>query len=206
MNASAIGYKNAAVALVMANALAVLLVALTAIDRQPPPVPVDQPPIIVLTEAEGFTFETGSAEIPERFAGSLTDDIIPQIADIARLYDCDVIEVIGHTDGQPVQSDSNLDAELMTVIGDRPVTLVPGSNVDLGLLRAWAVARVLRANRRLTGLSVAVYSAGQMLAPDGSYAKAGDFSSVPERRRIEIRVRRSPGPPTPSGATETPSD
>lgn len=204
MSAATIGYKNAAVALVMANALAVLLIALTAIERPPPPNPADQPPIIVLTEAAGFTFATGSAEIPDRFARSLTEVIIPQIADIAGLYGCDVIEVIGHTDGQRVQSDSNLDSELMSVIGGRPATLVPGSNVDLGLLRAWAVARVLRSSPRLNGLSVAVYSAGQMLAPDGSYAQAGDFSSVPERRRIEIRVRRSPGSPPP--AAETRSD
>ena len=206
MSSRTIGYKNAAVALVMANALAVLLVALVAIEREPPAIQPDQPPIIVLTEAEGFTFATGSAEIPEGFARSLTEVIIPQITHIARMYDCDVIEVIGHTDGQRVQSDSNLDSELMSVVGGDPATLVPGSNVDLGLLRAWAVARVLRAHAGLDDLSVAVYSAGQMLAPDGTYARAGDFSSVPERRRIEIRVRRSPDGLSTTGAMGRRSD
>jgi outer membrane protein OmpA-like peptidoglycan-associated protein len=173
----------------MSNALAVLLIA----SVIPAGAGNDQPPIITLSETEGFTFPVGSAAISPQFVHSLEQVIGPRLLQLAMEYDCDVIEVIGHTDGQSVRSASNLDTELMSAVaGELGVEgLAPGSNADLGLMRAWAVARVLTSQKGLSEFRIAAYSAGQMLRPDGSHAVSGDHQDVPERRRIEIRIRRS---------------
>ena len=73
------------------------------------------PPIITLSEANGHYFDTGSAVLSEDFlkalSGSVIDELLRNIADYP---DVNVIEVIGHTDEQPlVHRPSNLDDMLM---------------------------------------------------------------------------------------------
>ena len=191
MNERALALKNATVPLVLSSALAVLLLG-AAGGRLGKKEILDRPPIIVLSETQGFSFPVGSAKLPEQFSEALNSMIVPRIKAISTEYDCDVIEVVGHTDGQRVQAISNLDSKLMSAIGEGLADLTPGSNADLGLMRAWAVARVLLSREELKGMRIAAYSAGQMIRTDGSYASPGNYTDEPERRRIEIRVRRAP--------------
>src|SRR5215471_13601633 len=60
------------------------------------------PPIINLSEAGGYYFATGSAVLTPDFAMALRTIVIARLLQIAESFDVDVIEVIGHTDEQPV--------------------------------------------------------------------------------------------------------
>jgi outer membrane protein OmpA-like peptidoglycan-associated protein len=213
----ALHLKNAAVSLVLLVPILLMLLALGATVQQPPPPedpvllgeepnggggelpeapPHDQPPIIVLTEAEGYSFETGKADITAEFSDALTTKIIPNLKAFAKQYNCDVIEVIGHTDGQPVAAKSNLDAHLNRALNGETVPLIPGSNADLGLMRAWSVIRLLREIGEFQGKGFYGYSAGQAILQDGRYAAPYEVAPNASRRRIEIRLRRSPPRPS----------
>ncbi len=60
------------------------------------------PPIVNLSEAGGYYFATGSAELTPSFATELRTVVVDRLLEIADSYDVDVIEVIGHTDEQAV--------------------------------------------------------------------------------------------------------
>jgi flagellar motor protein MotB len=78
----------------------------------------DWPPIISLSEANGYYFKSGSAELTPEFRGSLMDSIPERIVAIIKQFDVDVIEVVGHTDEQPLGlHQSNLDRDLVSVLG-----------------------------------------------------------------------------------------
>ena len=63
----------------------------------------DWPPIITLSEADGHYFDTGSAALSEKFRAALSGPVIDQLLRIIDDYpDVNVIEVIGHTDEQPL--------------------------------------------------------------------------------------------------------
>ena len=91
-------------------------------------------------------------------------------------YRIDSVEVIGHTDGQPSPGRSNLD--LLLPKASRTPSLSgyqPGSNADLGLLRALAVANHLRLRLDPSGqrgLVIRSYSASSLIASDGRYSPA----------------------------------
>ena len=153
----------------------------------------DWPPIIRLSEANGYFFPVGSSEVDPGLAQRLRTAVTDRLADTLKAYDVDVIEVIGHTDDLPVaQKPSNLDRTLSDVLrnGTPVANLVPADNAGLGFARAVAVARVLMQEPKLAGYRILPLSAAQMTGTDErlSFPGAGD---VRERRRIEIRVRRS---------------
>ncbi|PBB18863.1 hypothetical protein CK219_16155 [Mesorhizobium sp. WSM4313] len=108
--------------------------------------PKDLPPIIDLSEANGYSFEVSSAELKPDFRAKLEGDIASQIADIVARYDVDVVEVIGHTDEQRLSRQSNMDFVLKRVLsGDEGVSkMEPGDNAGLGLARAISVASLLK--------------------------------------------------------------
>jgi flagellar motor protein MotB len=149
------------------------------------------PPIINLSEADEYTFKTGSAELTPSFEERLRS-LGPQIADIAARYDVDVIEVIGHTDERAMSGASNIDKDLKSVLdGKKPIgSLHPADNAGLGLARALAVARVLKAVPELTEFSVLPMSGAQLILPDDRMTNGAQSGDVKERRRIEIRVRK----------------
>jgi len=152
------------------------------------------PPIINLSEADGYFFAAGSAELTPGFAAALRGAVIDRLLQIADAFDVNVIEVIGHTDEQPVTSHvSNLDRRLPSVTSGEsgPGGLQWADNAGLGLARALAVVELLSADQRLHSFRILPLSAAQLIGIDGRLTHFDGHSDVPERRRIEIRMRKS---------------
>jgi flagellar motor protein MotB len=154
--------------------------------------PHEWPPIINLSEAGGYFFRSGSAELTGAFADKLRGSIANEIAENLQRYQVDVIEVIGHTDEQPIsRASSNLDQEIIDVVeGEKPVTeIIPADNAGLGMARALAVVNVLKRNNKLEGTTILPMSGAQLVLP-GDLLTTGQAGDVESRRRIEIRIRR----------------
>jgi flagellar motor protein MotB len=152
------------------------------------------PPIIRLREADGYSFSVGSAELKNEFEKLIVTKVIPQIVEISRQFEVDVIEVVGHTDEQTIAPrPSNLDKELLPVLrGEKEIkTLIPADNVGLGLTRAIAIVEVLRRDRSLINYRILPLSGAQLIQTDESLSSGSAKANVPERRRIEIRLRKS---------------
>lgn len=152
------------------------------------------PPNIKLSEAAGYHFKSGSAELSERFRSDLAGPISAQIVELIRQYDVDVIEVVGHTDEQPVGTrQSNLDRDLLAVLRNSAdiASVMPADNAGLGLARAVSVVSVLLKNRSLAGYKLLPLSGAQLINNDETLAISGTPGDVLERRRIEIRLRKS---------------
>jgi len=153
------------------------------------------PPIIRLSEADGNFFRTGSAELSPEFREKLMMSTPGQIAALIKKYDVDVIEVVGHTDEQPVGiRQSNLDRGLVPVLRNyaEVTSLVPADNAGLGLARAVSVVGVLSRSPLLFGYKLIPLSGAQLVNTDETLAIDGSFSGdIQERRRIEIRLRKS---------------
>lgn len=153
------------------------------------------PPIITLSEAGKFHFETGSAELSPEFRAALSAKILDDLlANIAEFPDVNVIEVIGHTDEQRItRATSNLDERLPPVLqnGAPVAELTPADNAGLGLARAVAVVQVLKAANALSRFSILPYSGAQLIDVTDVVPSAPTYGDVRERRRIEIRLRKS---------------
>ncbi|MFM6794082.1 MAG: flagellar motor protein MotB [Dolichospermum sp.] len=156
----------------------------------------DAPPIIVIKDEGAYRFASGSAEISQEMSNYILQKIVPEIEARTKQYGINVVEIIGHTDGQANgQVTSNLDVNLENVVsGNIPVgNLRAGSNADLGLMRALSVVKALRdiqtKENRLSGLSFRAYSAAQLILPNGQFAAIARQDDV-TRRRIEIRFTR----------------
>jgi len=165
-------------------------------------------PVILIkdsdTDSKGrsLRFETGKANLPEGLKLFIENDLVTKLEKAAKEYpEYQFIDVIGHTDGQETIAQgnpSNLDTNLEGVATNKDSninTLQPGSNTDLGLIRALAVVKKLQEiqvkNDGLKGLKFRAYSAGQLLLSSGEYAPS-DRTSNPARRRIEIRFSPTP--------------
>ena len=149
-------------------------------------------PIINIPATSRYQFEQKKAELPSSLASALSNELAPQIDSIVREYKVDVVEVVGHTDGQELgKGFSNLDGNLEKVaIGEQDIgSLSPGSNADLGLMRALSVIQALQKNPKLKNLKFRAYSSAQLTLPNGEFAPV-NRESDPTRRRIEIRFTR----------------
>jgi flagellar motor protein MotB len=152
------------------------------------------PPIISLSEAQGYYFKSGSAELSETFRLTLLQKTPEEILKNILLYDVDVIEVVGHTDEQPVGlRASNLDRNLSSVLTNTaPVAaLQPADNAGLGLARAVSVVSVLRQVPALASYKIIPLSGAQLVNTDETLAISPQPLDVRQRRRIEIRLRKS---------------
>jgi flagellar motor protein MotB len=151
------------------------------------------PPIINLSEADGYYFATGSADLTPDFEMALNTAVVTRLLEIAESFDVDVIEVIGHTDEQPVSNRvSNLDRSLPSVtLGSSTGVLQWADNAGLGLARALAVVKVLSFDPRLRAFRILPLSAAQLIGTDGKLTRWDGRGDVRERRRIEIRMRKS---------------
>src|SRR5687768_16375637 len=86
---------------VVANAMAamfVMLVIYMALTAQPEP-----PPIITISEADGLRFESGKADLTPDAERRLRESLAPLIQKETARCKCNVVEVIGHTDGQAIR-------------------------------------------------------------------------------------------------------
>lgn len=152
------------------------------------------PPIISLSEAGGYSFAVGSATLTPQFRDKIKGLVIERLLETARQYDVDIIEVVGHTDEQPIGSRaSNLDLELTKVIqGRSPIeNLIPGDNAGLGLARAVSVVSLLNSDGRLSNLSILPLSGAQLIQVNETLISRQDGANAKDRRRIEIRLRKS---------------
>ncbi len=152
------------------------------------------PPIINPSEAGGYYFATGSAELTPSFATELRTVVVDRLLEIADSYDVDVIEVIGHTDEQAVNGrGSNLDRALAAVTAGTSGAgiLQWADNAGLGLARALSVVERLSADPRLRNFRILPLSAAQLIGTDGRITRWDSRGDVRERRRIEIRMRKS---------------
>lgn len=164
--------------------------------------PTEQPPIVTLSEADGFTFPTGSAAIGRDFALELKRTVAPRIGDLSRRHQAPIIEVIGHTDEVPLggRALGDLDRSLVGWLnGDNRAEPVSGDNVGLGMARATAVARALRAAGLGSGYVIIPLSAGPLIKPGDVVTDGRGARDDRGRRRIELRLRRRPvaEPPRP---------
>jgi hypothetical protein len=152
------------------------------------------PPMIPLTEAGGYYFPTNLAVLSEEFKWKLRTDIFEKIIAAMTEYDVDVIEVTGNTDERAVnRQTSNLDSQLLPVIhgGIAIETIRPADNAGLGLARAVAVVKELMTIERFKGVTMIPLSAAQLVDSSGRLTNGTEIGDIPERRRIEIRLRRS---------------
>ena len=149
------------------------------------------PPIITLSEANGHFFQSGSADLPQELQSTLRGKIIERLIALIKEYKVDVIEVIGHTDEQPIVARaSNLDKNLLPFLQNRPASKsIPSDNAGLGLARAASVVKLLRTDDRLKGLQILPLSGGQLIDV-GDQLSIGIPAPAQSRRRIEIRLRR----------------
>jgi flagellar motor protein MotB len=153
------------------------------------------PPIIVMREADGYFFPTGSAILSTGFEQRLRREVVPRLAATGREYRATVIEVIGHTDEVPLRQsrrhETNLDRSLLPFLRDGSGEPVAADNVGLGMARAIAVAHVLRESPLREEFQIIPMSAGAFQRPNDTAALMGG-TAIPDqaRRRIEIRVRR----------------
>lgn len=154
----------------------------------------DWPPIITLGNDE-FRFKVNSAELSDAFRARLQTGVAEQVRDLLSKYKVDVVEVVGHTDEQPIYStqDSTMDAGSIGALGGTlPISsLRPVDNVGLGFARAIAVANALTQAGLPVGVRVIPLSAAQVVKPGDVLSDGKDASDSADRRRIEIRVRRS---------------
>ena len=151
------------------------------------------PPIISLSEAKGYSFASGKADLTEPFTKLITSDVIPKLLSLTKEYDVDTIEVIGHTDEQKVtQRNSNLDWFILDVLSNKAKVdvLLPADNAGLGIARAVSVMQALKQDGRLAGYSILPLSGAQLIDTRDKITEGGGGDGR-ERRRIEIRLRRS---------------
>jgi hypothetical protein len=102
--------------------------------------------------------------------------------------------VIGHTDERALPGGlSNLDRELpAATAGYKSIgALQPADNAGLGLARALAVVNVLASDLRLRNFRILPLSGAQLIGTDGRLTRWDEQGDVRERRRIEIRMRKS---------------
>lgn len=155
--------------------------------------PTEQPPIVTLSEADGYTFPAGSASIGPDFARQLRGAAAPRLREMADRYRAPIIEVIGHTDEVPLggRARGDLDATLVPWLSGRSTgEPISADNVGLGMARAVAVARALRAAGLGRNYTIIPLSAGPLVKPGDVVTDGGSAVDERRRRRIELRLRR----------------
>lgn len=167
-------------------------------------------PVFYLSEEDrNFRFRTGSYDLDYYYQKGLIKKI-KEIDSIASLYpEYNAIEIIGHTDGQPIRKNNryinNMDKQAADITYEfyydgshRGFKAIAGSNVDLGYLRAMSVATYVKKTSKKDSVLQNInywfpYSAGSTLRKNGqisTYWEIKDDSRIDDasRRRIEIRL------------------
>lgn len=171
--------------------------------------------IISQTTNKEYVFDSGSAVVSPAFSeglkkpkgefDKLRQEIVNRNAN--GHHAVDTLEIVGHTDGQPVGSSGNLDQRLPLFLTkrDRQVQrMLAGSNNDLGLMRALAIqvaweefaaAQLEPDKSQLLQIKVRSYSAGQTIPPiDITQDDPKRIQEAyPAARRIEVRLTKLEG-------------
>ena len=161
-----------------------------------------QPPLIVLDEAHGYSFSSSSALLSNNFSYQLEKSVIQKIQSFSKEYKCDTVEVYGYTDGQPfsvntVRTTQSFDDALHQCLVDKSCdidNIQASSNLELGMKRAVSVVEFLKSrllNSKSYIKTIRPYSGGAFIDAKGRIAKIDDRIGDKERRRIEIRLSRS---------------
>jgi outer membrane protein OmpA-like peptidoglycan-associated protein len=150
------------------------------------------PPFMSLSDADGYSFSVGSADLAPGFEADLRGSIAETLVKLIHKHKVTVVEVVGHTDEQKMKGASNLDTYLGASLNGAPSDPLQSSdNAGLGMARAASVVRVLKSDPRFQGVTILPLSAAQVIYPTDQLA-AGDIADdEPKRRRIEIRLRKS---------------
>jgi outer membrane protein OmpA-like peptidoglycan-associated protein len=145
-------------------------------------------PILIDEQSGKFSFTPNSAKLSPQLQQYIKQKIIPTIQSIIQKHDIDFVQVIGHTDGQEINRSGNLDQKLQSVaLGKKTVNeLLPGSNTDLGLMRALAVIQEIEKSGQIKKVKLRAYSAAQLYDLKGDLAQL-DREDNAQRRRIEVR-------------------
>jgi hypothetical protein len=161
-------------------------------------------PSIIEIPGDALNFETGKAVTSEGISelrSYIKTQVIPDIkSKLINNKELDMIEVVGHTDGQPIidnKSKANLDL-LLSKVANRNKSdeeLFPASNADLGLMRALVVLKIIEEFTNSSECNckikaIRAYSAAQLFASDGTSFAPYDVQDRPERRRFEIRLTK----------------
>lgn len=157
-------------------------------------------PVYEFPEANGYIFDTGSAEAPATLRQQIQTETAKEIGRLANDKGIDTIEVVGHTDGEAISGYSgtleiNLSTTLDSCLQNWPnseQSCKPLSNTDLGMLRALSVVSLLQDIQKGGGLpeklKFRAYSAGQLISPDEKGILPAGKENDKTRRRIEIRL------------------
>jgi outer membrane protein OmpA-like peptidoglycan-associated protein len=145
-------------------------------------------PIVIDEKSVKFKFQSGKAELNPEFKKYINQEIKPRIVKIIQEKNIDFIQVIGHTDGQVIETTGNLDQNLEKVAQNqlKVSNLKAGSNADLALMRALAVVQELSKQKEFKNVKFRAYSASQLYLPSGELATINRKEDE-TRRRIEIR-------------------
>jgi len=146
----------------------------------------DQPPIITLSEAQGYSFTSGSTELSPQFLKQLHGSIADQLVRTVQIYHVNVIEIVGHTDQAHVKArHGSLDDSLIPYLAGEGGALGFADNAGLGMARAAVVMRELKQDQRLANIKFIPLSGAHATPPDGEESADGA-----RMRRVEIRLRR----------------
>ena len=158
-----------------------------------------QPPLIVLDEAHGYSFSSSSATLNEHFKTTIDGSIIQKIESSAKKYKCDIVEVYGYTDGKPfsrnISGGKSFDKSLHKCLldGCDIDKIQASSNLELGMKRAVSVVDFLKPRLLKKGSIIKIirpYSGGGFIDELGRVALLDEVSNNGLRRRIEIRLSR----------------
>jgi flagellar motor protein MotB len=179
----------------------------------------DGPMVSIISQATNkeYVFASGSADMSAAFSGGLKkQDKGEEQGEFEKLknqiitrnaggkHAVDTLEIVGHTDGQPVGSSGNLDERLPLFLAKRNRQLqgmIAGSNNDLGLMRALAIqvaweafveSQPVRERTQLRQIMVRSYSAGQTIPPNGDILEDPKLLKKENEsaRRIEVRLTK----------------
>jgi hypothetical protein len=182
----------------------------------------DGPMVSIISQKTNkeYVFKSGSAEMSTAFSSGLKkngeernrgefEELKSQIIhrNAGGKQAVDTLEIVGHTDGQPVNSSGNLDQRLPHFLTNRDRQLkgmFAGSNNDLGLMRALAIqvaweefvaSQPESEKHQLRQIKVRSYSAGQTIPPtDVALDDPKLLQQENEAaRRIEVRLTKLGG-------------
>lgn len=158
-----------------------------------------QPPLIVLDEAHGYSFHSSSASLNRKFQNQLSSLVINKIQTFAKEHKCDIVEVYGYTDTQPFSKNikgDRFDQKLhkCLTVGCDIDKIQASSNLELGMKRAVSVVGFLKPKLITKNSVIKIirpYSSGQFIDEKGEISLVENVRRNKLRRRIEIRLSRS---------------